>query len=85
MARSSSTTAGVVEDAVHALGMEGGERRLVQAVELDAAVLRDVVLQQLQEPELLCRQTRVLVHEACERSLDGGRIETDQAAEDRNK
>ena len=70
MASSSSTSAGVGEDAVDALGVEGGERRLVEPLDLDAAVLGDVVLQHLQEAELLRREARVLVDEVGERLLD---------------
>ena len=63
MARSSSTSLGIGEDAVDALGVDGREGRLVEALDLDAAVLGDVVLEHLQEAQLLRRQSRVLVHE----------------------
>src|SRR5690606_26609037 len=64
-----------------ALGMEGSERWLVEPLELDAAVLGDVVLQQLQEAELLRREAQVLVDERRERLLNSRGIESDQATE----
>ena len=61
--------------------MDGGEGRLVQALDLDAAVLGDMVLQNLEEAKLLGREARVLVHELGKRLLDCGRVEPNKAAE----
>ena len=67
--------------------MEGGERRLVQPIELDAAVLGDVVLQQTcRNRSLLRRQPRMLLDESREtRCSTASGVEPHEPAEHREQ
>ena len=71
----------VGEQAVDAVGVERRERRLVQPGDLDGPVLGDVVLEQVQEPDLRRVQRRVLLDEGREPLVDRRRIQADDAAD----
>ncbi len=68
------------EDAVDTLVGNTVERRLVEFLHDNAAVLRDIVLQQIHEANLLGGEAGVGVEEALEMLLDGLRIQANDLA-----
>ena len=71
----------VGEQAVDAVGVQRRERRLVEPGDLDRPVLGDVVLEQVQEPDLSRVQRRVLLDEGREPLVDRRGIQADDAAD----
>ena len=71
----------VGEQAVDAVGVQRRERRLVEPGDLDRAVLGDVVLEQVQEPDLGRVQRRVLLDEGGEPLVDRLGVQADDAAD----